>query len=69
MVHGEKNASSLFDKDDDSYAPSGQESHYFMIELAGKKHFDKDISVYFQYDLVLGDARDNQFVLGAEKRF
>ena len=40
-----------------------------MIELAGKKHFDKDISVYFQYDLVLGDARDNQFVLGVEKRF
>jgi hypothetical protein len=69
MNHGEKNASSLFDKDDDSYAPSGQESHYFMIELAGKKHFDKDISVYFQYDLVLGDARDNQFVLGVEKRF
>ena len=69
MNHGEKNASSLFDKDDDSYAPSGQESHYIMIELAGKKHFDKDISVYFQYDLVLGDARDNQFVLGVEKRF
>ena len=69
MNHGEKNASSLFDKDDDSYAPSGQESHYFMIELSGKKHFDKDISAYFQYDLILGDARDNQFVLGVEKRF
>ncbi|MBP5163404.1 MAG: hypothetical protein ILP16_10585 [Spirochaetales bacterium] len=69
MNHGEKNASSLFDKDDDSYAPSGEESHYFIIELTGKKHFEKDISVYFQYDMILGDVSDNQFVLGVEKRF
>ena len=69
LMHGEKNVNTLFDNDDDAYAPSGEARRYMILELTGKKSFERDISVYFQYDLVLGDAADNQFVLGVEKSF
>ena len=70
MLNGEKDINSLFDRDDHSFAPSGDFSLFWFVELSGTKNFAHDMSVYARYDLICNAGMtDNQFVLGFSKGF
>ena len=70
MVDGEKTIASLFDEDDDVFAPSGETAFFWYAELYAKKQVSKRCAIYGQYDLI-GNAGvpDNQFVLRIEFKF
>jgi len=70
MLNGEKDINSLFDRDDHSFAPSGDFSLFWFVELSGTRYFAHDMSVYARYDLICNAGMtDNQFVLGFSKGF
>lgn len=70
MVHGEKNAGSLFRTDDNSFAPSGNAFVFAFAELTGRKKLSDKVYVYGRYDFIVSAGRpENQFVLGIEADF
>ena len=70
MLNGEKNINSLFDRDDHSFAPSGDFTLFWFVELSGTKYFGNGMSVTARYDLVSSaGVVDNQFAMGFGKEF
>ena len=70
MLNGEKNINSLFDRDDHSFAPSGDFTLFWFVELSGTKDFGNGMSLTARYDLVSSaGVTDNQFAIGFSKEF